>query len=203
MDNKKYLDDLQAIKDIMSRTSQFISLSGLSGISTGIIALVGVFMANYLIFKNQQFLTYNPVEIPTAAIINLMLIASITLFLSIGSALFFTNRKTKSKNENVWDLQAKRLLFNLLLPLFTGGLFCLMLLSKGFIGMLPSVSLIFYGLALVNGSKYTLEEIRTLGIIQIVLGLLAFHFIEYSLWFWGFGFGVVQIIYGLIIQRKY
>jgi len=71
------------------------------------------------------------------------------------------------------------------------------------IGMLPSITLIFYGLALVNGSKYTLPELRNLGIIQIVLGLLAFQFITYGLLFWALGFGVIQIIYGLAIQKKY
>ncbi len=69
--------------------------------------------------------------------------------------------------------------------------------------MLPSMTLIFYGLALVNGGKYTFPEIRTLGILQIIIGLLAFQFIGLSLLFWALGFGLVQIIYGLVIQRKY
>lgn len=78
-----------------------------------------------------------------------------------------------------------------------------MLLLKGFVGLLPPLTLLFYGLALVNSSKYTFPEIRNLGLIEIIIGLLAFQFIEYGLVFWAFGFGVILIIYGLIVQKKY
>lgn len=187
----------------MSRTSQFISLSGLSGVSTGLIALIGVFTAYLLVFKDEMFFTHHPTVQSNAVLLQLLLIASGTLVLSIISAIFFTNRKTRKNEPKVWDIQTKRLLINLSIPLVTGGILCLMLLFKGVIGVLPAITLIFYGMALVNGSKYTLPEIQHLGIIQIILGLLAFQFISYSLMFWAFGFGIVQIIYGLIIQKKY
>lgn len=200
---EKYLADLKEIKDIMNRTTRFISLSGLSGVSTGITALVGVFLAYQEIFKGNDYLVYNAVDLSKDELILLLLIAIGTLALSIGNAIFFTRRKTTIQNHRGWDIQAKTLLVNLLIPLLTGGLLCLMFLLKGFVGIIPPLTLIFYGLALINSSKYTLPELRTLGIIEILLGLIAFHFLSYSLLFWSFGFGVVQIIYGLIIQRKY
>lgn len=203
MDNKKYIEDLREIKDIMNRTTQFISLSGLSGVSTGITALAGAFIAFKAVFEDQDYLVYHAVELTRDNLNHLLLIAGGTLFLSIASAIFFTRRKTKMQNQSIWDIQTKRLLINLSIPLITGGLLCLMFLHKGFVGILPPMTLIFYGLALVNGSKYTLPEIRNLGIIEIVLGLLSFQFIQYGLLFWALGFGIVQIIYGLIIQRKY
>ena len=203
MEKTKYIEDIKEIKDIMARTTKLISLSGLSGVSTGLIALSGVYIAFITVFKDQQYLIHNAVELTHANQFHLLIIALGTLILSIGCAIFFTNRKIKVKNHNIWNVQTKRLLIHLLIPLTTGGLLCLMFLFKGFIGILPSITLIFYGLALVSGSKYTLSEIRNLGIIQIILGLLAFQFINLSLLFWALGFGIVQIIYGLIIQRKY
>lgn len=203
MDNSKYIEDLRSIKDIMSRSAQFISLSGLSGVSTGITALVGVLIAYQTVFKGQDYLGYHPVALTPTHLNLLLLIAIGTLFLSIAGAIFFTKRKTKMQQISLWDIQTKRLLINLAIPLVTGGLLCLMLLHQGFVGMLPSMTLIFYGLSLINGSKYTLPEIRNLGFIEILLGLLAFQFIGYGLVFWALGFGVVQITYGLIIQRKY
>jgi len=200
---EKYLEDLKEIKDIMNRSSRFISLSGLSGIATGIVALGGLFLAYKAIFEGNAYLVYEAVAINSDDLRNLLLIAIGTLLLSFGAAVFFTQRKTKSENAPVWDFQTKRLMMHLFIPLATGGILCLLLLLKGFIGMVPPMTLIFYGLSLVNGSKYTLPEIGTLGIIQIVLGLCAFQFIEYSLLFWAMGFGVVQMVYGLIIQRKY
>jgi hypothetical protein len=203
MNKAKYIEDLKEIKEIMSRSARFISLSGLSGVSIGIIALAGAFIAYQSIFKDNQYLVYNLVELSRDQFWTLIIISIGILMLSIGNAVFFTIRKTKKQNQSVWDAQTQKLLINLLIPLITGGLLCLILLLKGMIGILPSLTLIFYGLALINGSKYTLPEIRKLGFIEIFLGLIALEFIDLGLIFWAIGFGVAQIIYGLIIQRKY
>lgn len=203
MNRDKYFEDLKEIKDTMNRATRFISLSGLSGVSTGVMALLGALLAYQTIFKNYDYLVYNSVEINVESLWYLILIAVGTLVLSIGGAIFFTNRKTKKQHQRVWDIQAKRLVINLSIPLVTGGLLCLMLLLKGFVGFLCPLTLIFYGLALINGSKYTFTEIRNLGIIEILLGLIAFQFINYGILFWALGFGVFQIIYGLIVQKKY
>lgn len=200
---EKYIEDLKEIKEVMNRSTRFISLSGLSGVSTGIVAMGGVLFAYLTFFKEKKYLVYHAVELTKEDINKLLLSAVTTLILSIVCAVFFTKRKTKKGNQKIVNKQTRELLINLLIPLITGGLLCLMLLFKGFVGILTSLTLIFYGLALINASKYTLTELRNLGLIEILLGLLAFQFINYSLLFWAFGFGMVQIIYGLIIQRKY
>jgi len=187
----------------MNRSTRFISLSGLSGVSTGIVALAGAYIAYLSIFKEQDYLVLNAIELKSEDLNRLLLIALGTLILSVGNAIYFTRRKTKKQNQSVWDTQTKRLLINLSIPLITGGLLSLILLLKGFVGILPPLTLIFYGLALVNGSKYTLFEIRNLGIIEIIIGLVAIQFTEFGLLFWAFGFGVTQIVYGLIVQKKY
>ncbi len=203
MNKNKYLDDLQEIKQIMSRSSKFISLSGMSGISTGFIALSGAFIAYYIIFRDQDYLVLNPVKFSKLTLLSVFGIAIVTLLLSIIFAFYFTRLKTKRESGKHWNLQSRRLITNLLIPLVTGGLVCIIFLMHGFLGILPAMTLIFYGLALVNASKFTLPEIRNLGIIQILLGLLALLWIKYSLVFWALGFGIIQIIYGIIIQRKY
>lgn len=200
---EKYIEDLKEIKEIMNRSTRFISLSGLSGVSTGIVALTGVYIAYQTFFKKQDYLVYDATNLSNEGISHLLLIALGTLILAIASAFFFTKRKNKNRNESLWNNSAKELIFNLIIPLIAGGLLCLMLLLKGFIGILPPLTLLFYGLALVNSSKYTFPEIRSLGLIEIIVGLLAFQFIEYGLIFWAFGFGFIQIIYGLIVQKKY
>jgi hypothetical protein len=200
---EKYIEDLKEIKDIMNRSTRFISLSGLSGVSTGITALIGVSLAYLLIFKQQNYLVYQAVDLNGKNLAYLLIIAIGTLMLSIGMAIFFTTSKTKKRGQSIWDSQTKRLLINLIIPLTTGGILSLMLIFKGYLGIVPSLTLIFYGLALVNGSKYTVPEIRNLGLIEIILGLIAFQLIQFSLLFWAIGFGLMQIIYGIIVQRKY
>ncbi|WP_026904422.1 hypothetical protein [Pedobacter glucosidilyticus] len=200
---EKYLEDIKEIKDIMNRSTRFISLSGWSGVSTGLIALAGVTAAYFIIFQKQNWLIEQPVSINATNLFYLLLIAVVTLGLSIGSAIFFTTQKAIKQSQKVWDQQSKRLLINLAIPLVTGGLLCLLLLFKGFVGFLPALTLVFYGLALINASKYTWPELRNLGLFEIVLGLLAIQFIAHSLLLWALGFGVIQVIYGLIVQKKY
>lgn len=200
---EKYKKDLREIKEIMTKSTRFDSLSGLSGVSTGVIALVGAFLSQQLIFKNQYYLGYDVAAIKGEDLINLVLIASGTLLSALAAAIFFTYRKTKNQREHHWKRQSKQLLINLLIPLATGGILCLMLLQLRLIGFLAPLSLIFYGLALINASKYTLPEIRTLGFIEIILGLAAFYYIEFGLEFWMVGFGGMQILFGLIVLRKY
>lgn len=203
MDKQKYLDDLHDIKHMMERSSRFISLSGVSGILAGIFALIAAFFAYKTIYNKQDYLGYQNVLLNRETIFTLMAIGSVTLVLSIGSGIFFTTKKARKENQKLWDLQTRRLLINLSIPLVTGGLLCLMLIFEGLIGLIAPLTLIFYGLALVNASKYTLSEIRSLGLIEILTGLLAILFIGYGLWFWAFGFGVLHIIYGIVMQRKY
>jgi len=202
MEKEKYLDDLSEIRKIMSRSARFISLSGLSGVSTGVIALAGALLSYKLVFRHHDYLVDEAVPINGESLGTLLLVAVGTLLFSVVSAVWFTGRKSRKENQRVWDDQARRLLISLLIPLTTGGILCLILLFKGYVGFVPALTLIFYGLALVNGSHYTFSHIRYLGITEIVLGLIAFLFIGQSLYLWMLGFGVVQMIYGLMIQRK-
>lgn len=199
---EKYIEDLREIRDIMHRSTRIISLSGISGVTTGIIALTGVYLAYTLLFSGEDYLTYQPTPLSDNSLVLLLVLAFSTLLLSSGSAVFFTMRKEKKQHQKTWDLQSKRLLTSLLIPLISGGLLCLILLFKGLIGILPGLTLVFYGLALVNASKYTFKEINTLGILEIILGILAIQFITYSLYLWAIGFGVLHIVYGIMVERR-
>ncbi len=199
---EKYVKDLETIRAVMNRSARFISLSGWSGIVTGLIALVGAFLGYRVVFQDADYLVYEAVELSGSMLRDLLLIVTGTLVVSVFSAVFFTRKRAIKQHVPAWDMQTKRLLVNLLIPLVAGGLFALMLLLKGFLGMLPSVTLLFYGLALVNASKYSLSDIRSLGIIEIVLGLLAFLFIGYGLLIWAVGFGLVQMGYGFWMQKR-
>ena len=203
MEQKKYIEDLKEIKDIMNRSSRFISLSGLSGISAGIIGLIGAYFAYATVYVHQDYVGFRRVVLTTESTFTLLVIALITITLSLVAGIYFTTKKAKKDNQDLWNLQTKRLLINLSIPLITGGLLCLMLLFKGYIGLVAPLTLIFYGLALVNASKYTLTEIRSLGIVEIFLGLIAVQFIGYGLLFWSIGFGILHIIYGLVMKVRH
>ena len=100
-------------------------------------------------------------------------------------------------------MTSKRLTINLMIPLITGGLFILAMLQNDEWRYVAPACLVFYGLALVNASKYTLTDIRYLGYAEIVLGLINTQFIGYGLYFWAAGFGLLHIIYGFSMWWKY
>lgn len=202
MTKEKYLEDLKDIKDIMDRSSRFISLSGLSGVCAGVFALVGAYLAYQTVYYQQAYVDYRVAVIDTGSILKLIGIALGVIILSFLFGIYFTTKKAKEKNQKLWDRSTKLLLGNFFIPLAAGGILCLMLLVKGYIGFVAPFTLIFYGLALVNASKYTLSQIKSLGVMEIILGLIATHYIGYGLVFWALGFGVLHIVYGLLIQQQ-
>lgn len=203
MEKQKYIDDLHEIRTMMDKSSRFISLSGMSGIIAGLLALGGAYLAYQTIYVDQDYFSYRRIVLTSETMITLLSIGFGVLLLSVGAGIFFTHRRSQKTNQAIWDAQARRLVINLLIPLVTGGILCIILLMKGIIGLIPPITLIFYGLALVNASKYTLTEVRSLGLSEIILGLLACQFIGYGLIFWAIGFGVLHIIYGVAMYRKY
>lgn len=199
MENEKYLQDIQDIKQMMSQSTQFISLSGLSGILAGIYALIGASIVNYLLEQNK----FDVVIIEGLTFKLIILTAFVVLVLSLVTASILTKQKAKKVGEKVWNASAKRLLINFCIPLFTGGIFAILLLRQEVYGLIAPITLIFYGLACLNASKYTLKDVRYLGITEIILGLIAVEFSGYGLYFWVLGFGICHIVYGAMMYFKY
>ncbi len=199
MESKNYIEDIQHIKKMMENSSQFISLSGLSGILAGVYALIGAFVANTLIENHQN---YN-ITLESLTFKKILIVALLVLIASVATAYFLTIRKAKKQNEKVWNATSKKLMVNFCIPLITGGVFSFLLLKNGFYGLIAPVTLLFYGLACVNASKYTFRDVHYLGITMIVLGLIAVEFSGYGLYFWVLGFGICHIIYGSVMHYKY
>ncbi len=211
-DTRQQLEHLAEMRSLMERSTRFLSLSGLSGVWAGFCALAGVFaLYQYLEIKPLGFengelyfnkairtikwgLDYRSVFI---------LIATLVLAAALAGGVFFTTRKARSRGERVWDASSKRLLWALAVPLLTGGIFGLALLFRGYLSLLAPSTLIFYGLALVNGSKYTLRDVENLGILEILLGLTGIFYPGYGLDLWAIGFGFLHIFYGARMYWKY
>lgn len=198
MKEQDYIQDIAEIRSMMERSSKFLSLSGWAGIMAGIYALTGVWFASYVLGFNPTELFYT-----SPNLMNVMMLAFLILILALVTAIFFSWRKSQQKGENVWNATSRRLLTDMATPLITGGILILFLISQGLIGLIAPLTLLFYGLALYNAGTYTIFEVRLMGIIQIVLGLMSSWFIEFGLIFWAVGFGVVHMIYGVYMRFRY
>ncbi len=195
--------DLNEIKGYMQRSTRFISLSGLSGVFAGIYALLGAALSYFTVMQTREYNPEPTTNLNQENLLSLITIALSVLILSLFTAYFLTKRNAKKHNQKIWDTTSKRMLINLLIPLITGGLFALMLVYQKHYALIAPSLLIFYGLSLINGSKYTLHDIRGLGFCEIALGLLAMLFYGNDLLFWSIGFGALHIVYGALMYWKY
>lgn len=206
------LNTLQDIKQMMERSSRFISLSGLSGVAAGCCALVGAWFANGVLHAdytrgntNEYSLDNYNGRVGVEDVLNnqLFQIALITFIAAFIFAFLFTYLRSKKNNTPLWGYTAQRLMINVSIPMVVGGLFMWKIIQEGIYGLIAPGCLIFYGLALVNASKYTLKEVRYLGFGQIILGVFNLWSIGNGLYFWAIGFGALHIIYGIVMWWKY
>lgn len=193
---------------MMERSSRFISLSGLSGVCAGICALAGAWIAHSWIAEyssGSNFISRLILKQDKANDLKWKLIelAIIVLIAALATSTLMTWRKARRSRLPIWDPASKRLAVNMMIPLAAGGFFVLGLLYRADWEYVAPSCLIFYGLALVNASKYTLTDIRYLGLLEIVLGCVCMYYPHEGLYFWAAGFGALHIVYGLIMWWKY
>jgi hypothetical protein len=200
----EYEKDLAAIRSTMDRSGKFLSLSGLSGILAGCYALAGAAAAYSIAYypispSDHRMFAVNSQDL----ILNILIIGVLVLAASISTVLLLSNRKARKAKTTLWNATSRHLLMNTSIPLIAGGIFVLILLQNGLIVMAASSSLVFYGLALIQGSPNTYDEVRYLGFCEVLLGLISALLPGYELIFWSLGFGVLHIVYGAILYNKY
>jgi len=195
----KQAEDIKAIREMMEKSTKFLSLSGLSGVVAGVTALIGATFAYFYLLRDPSLTNFNR----TQEILILLAVALIVLVISIGFGIYFSWKKAKKNHQKLFNSVTKLALYHLFIPLLTGGVFSLIFLLRGDINMVASATLIFYGIALVSASKYTFDEIHYLGLTEITLGLISAIFMHKGIVFWAIGFGLCHIFYGLAMSIKY
>ena len=205
----QHLETLTEIRSMMEKSTRFISLSGLSGISAGIFALIGAALVFQYYgvspFEGRSYYAIDPGNYKwgLSPLKFMITVAAGVFVLALSFASFFTIRKAKQKGQKVWDRTSLRLLINMGIPLLAGGIFCIGLLYNQEFGLVAPATLVFYGLACINASKYTLTDIRNLGIAEVLLGLFGMFYPGLGLELWAIGFGVLHIVYGTLMYYKY
>jgi hypothetical protein len=199
-----FIRDITEIRSMMERTTKFLSLSGWAGIMAGIYALVGAYLAFKVFGFNPDEIFYPVTEGGYSSdLLNVWLLGIAVLILSICTAIYFSGKKAVKRNEKLWNPTSRRLLVNMGLPLVVGGLLILVFILKGLVGLVIPMALIFYGFSLYIAGKHTYEDVKALGLIQIVLGLIGSYYTSYGLLLWAVGFGIAHIFYGAYIYFKY
>ncbi len=206
--NHSSAEDIKTIRKMMEESTKFLSLSGFSGVFLGLFAIAGAMVAWFIIpeggnISSEEYLNSLPVNEATAIKLQMGLNALVVLLLSVAAALFFSFRNAIRSGRSIWTPVSKRLFINLSIPLAAGGIFALILAFQNHFQLIIPVFLVFYGLALINAGKFTYDEIFYLGIFEIITGLAAAVVPDQGLLFWIFGFGILHIVYGVMMYRKY
>ncbi|MGL4631496.1 MAG: hypothetical protein ACRCVT_09850 [Leadbetterella sp.] len=196
---KEQLEHLAEIRSLMDRSSKFISLSGLSGVAAGSVALVGAFIADRLLrMRAEHVLTFREM------LLKITVLACIVVIVAFFSAYYFTKRKADSLGLTIWNSTSKKLIKYFLVPLFLGGVLCISFMLGGerhFLLVFP-VTLVVYGMALISASAYTVHDTFYLGIVMAALGIILYWIKDYYVVTWALGFGVAHIVYGLIMYFR-
>ena len=197
---KDYIRDIAEIRSMMERSSKFLSLSGWAGIMAGVYALAGAYIAG-------KILGFNPDAVSGSAssevLQQVILVAAAVLVLALFTAIYFSFQRARKRGEKIWNATARQLVISMIVPFVAGSLLILILISNGLIGLVAPISLLFYGLALFNASKFTYNAVKVLGLTEIALGLLGCYAVEYGLLCWAVGFGVAHIVYGIYVYYRY
>lgn len=196
MENKEALNTLNDIKDMMERSSKFKAISGLSIIIVGILASL---VSAYIYFFLGDYSINTPTKWRTTAIIAIGLLV-------VAFATVFLMAYLKAKRHNLrftFDTTMRRFLLHFFIPMVAGGLLCIALLLQQHYGLVSSITLIFYGLALINSSHFSYPALRYLGYAELALGLVDCFMVNYALLTWFLGFGVLHIVFGIIFMIHY
>lgn len=205
----EHLENIKEIRQMMEKSTKFLSLSGLSGLFAGLSAMGGaayLYMnkINFSNDKNAKGLLEGQYYADIASFkLMLLKVAIVTFITALIFAYYFTFKKAKKNNEKIWNELSKRILTQMSFPLVSGALFSLVLVNHGMVWMAASATLIFYGLALLIASKFTFRDIYYLGLTEVLLGTLSLFINGYSFLFWVLGFGVCHIVYGILMYYKY
>lgn len=204
-EDKDPIRDIAEIRSMMERSSKFLSLSGLSGVMAGIYALCGAYIADICFDFHPSDLYGGNIRtgFTSPEMKEVILLGVVVLILAIGTGIFLSAKKANNNGEKLWNASSRQMVWHMAIPLLAGGILVLLMIENGIYGLVSPLTLVFYGLALFSAGKFTFPEVKSLGLIQLSLGLLGCFIPDYGLLFWAFGFGIAHIIYGIYMHYKY
>lgn len=192
----KNIEDLKQIRSMMERSTKFLSISGLSGIVAGLASLIGGVLTYFIIYTDVF-------QLGDAQVCYVSFIALLVMLVSFLGGLYFSNIKAKKAGQRLWSNITKQIFKDAGVPVFCGGVLTFIFMYHHLYSFIPSLMLIFVGLACIYAGAKTYRDVKFLGTGLIFLGFLAAIFPDYGLCFWIFGFGILFLVYGIIHFNKY
>lgn len=197
MDRQSAENDLQLIREVMERSARYTHFSGLSGVLSGILGLIGC-AVTYWINSNVDHQMHN---------LWYLTAWSTVLILAIVEDLFLAQRKARASGQTIWSPAT----YQVIRAVLPGALMAAVLSYAGlYCGLRNSLSAIWslgYGVALCAAGMFSIKEVSRYGVLQLATGSVVMLFLRdwpYSFYLAaGLSFGLYQILFGLYIAWKY
>lgn len=181
------IDNLQFIRETMERSSVFTSVPGYGGMLMGATAIGAAFIAQQQIYIRQWLLVW--------------LVDAVLAFF-IGLLAMW--QKSKIANTSLVSAPARKFALSFAPPLVAGVIVTVLLYVNGLIGSLPTVWLTLYGAAVVCGGANSVRVVPVAGWCFIALGAISLVLpAAYGNLLMGIGFGILHLIFGFIIARRF
>jgi hypothetical protein len=181
------LENLRYIRETMERSGSFTAVPGWGGAAMGLTALVAAVVAPAQSSGMSWLITWL-----TAAAFAVL----------IGA--WATARKVRAARVPILSGPAQKFALSLAPPLLAGAFLTVALYRAGLLAVLPGLWLLLYGAAVMTAGAFSVRVVPVMGACLMVVGTMAlFSPPAWGNWFLGAGFGGLQVIFGIIIARRY
>ena len=202
IDTSKAAEDLKVIRELMERPVKYSTQSGLAGIIAGLAALGGL---GFDIFNSLRAETLG------RAIWWNMFVWLGVLIVATAGVLVMTRIREKKRGMPLWSNVKGRILRTILPPFIAGvgltfaTLFMWYKTGNDFqVYLIPSIWMLFYGVACWQVGEFSVREIRILGVAFILAGLCTAMFFQCRPYLvLGITFGGFHLVYGTIVSLRH
>ncbi len=180
-------DNLRFIRETMERAAAFTALPGWGGVGIGLTAVVASYVAAQQGGPNAWLLTW-----------------LVEAVLAIAIAAVAAAHKARAAKLPLFSGPGRKFALSFAPPLLVGALLTAVLFRAGYTSVLPGMWLLLYGTAVVTGGAFSVRVVPMMGLCFMAAGAVAlFSPAAWGNWFLAGGFGGLQILFGLVIARKY
>ena len=181
------VEDLRFIRDTMERAGSFTAVPGWGGVVMGATALGAAALAA------RQADAWNWLKV--------WLVEGVVAFVIAATTMWW---KARGPHARLSGAAGRKFALGFVPALASGAVLTVVLARAGMTGLLPGVWLLLYGAAVVSGGAWSVRIVPLVGACFMGLGLAGL----FSPAAWGnrllaAGFGVLQLLSGLIIARRY
>lgn len=181
------IDNLQFIRETMEQSTHFTAVPGYGGMLMGVTAIVAAYFASTQVHLRDWLIVW---------------LVEAGLAFAIGVLAMW--QKSRIARQSLVSAPAKKFALSFLPPLLVGVAITLGLWRYEHYEMMAPVWMLCYGAAVVCGGAFSVRVVPVMGWCFIVLGTVAFALpASYGSWLMAASFGLLHIVFGAVIARRY